>query len=447
MDSSRSIARGVLQFLALVIWLAGAYWLAAWAQGVVGPGRATFAFPLMAAGAALQVFWSSRAWVRRGVTQLVYGRTQSPNRMLMLLGQRLEAAFEPDVVLPVVVQTIVQTLPVPYAAIALKRLDTGHLELAAQHRRLDDSDESPKYRLYNTGAAGLPADRRQAASLIFPILYQSEQVGELIVTPRDDRGLAADDQSLLAKLAERLSVAAHVARLTQDLRQARERLVLAREEERRRLRRNLHDMIGPTLAALNLKAGAVRALIARDPNAAEAQIGELREQIRSVITDIRRVVYDLRPPALDEMGLLPAIREQAAQFSTGDLQVTVEAPDYLPQLPAAVEVAIYCIVMEALTNVDRHARAQRCWIRLAVGERIAVEVLDDGEGLPPELRAGVGITSMRERATELGGSCRVEALPERGTRIMADLPFSLIALANPPGPAALRPELIASDVD
>jgi signal transduction histidine kinase len=213
-------------------------------------------------------------------------------------------------------------------------------------------------------------------------------------------------------------------RMTTDLQRARERLVLAREEERRRLRRNLHDTIGPTLAALNLKAGAVRGLIERDPTAALAHMSELREQIRSVIADIRRVVYDLRPPALDELGMLPAIREQAAQFSVEGLQVSVDAPDYLPTLPAALEVAAYRIVLEALTNVARHAQAQHCWIRLSLEDELQIEVTDDGVGLPPMIRAGVGLTSMRERAAELGGQCVFEPRPGGGTRVLADLPLA-----------------------
>jgi signal transduction histidine kinase len=205
-------------------------------------------------------------------------------------------------------------------------------------------------------------------------------------------------------------------------------LVLAREEERRRLRRNLHDTIGPTLAALNLKAGAVRALIAREPDAALMQMTELREQIRTVITDIRRVVYDLRPPALDELGMLTAIREQAAQFSMDGLHVSVEAPESLPALPAALEVAAYHIITEALTNVVRHARARQCWIRLSMTDVINIAVTDDGIGMPPMLRAGVGLASIRERAAELGGTCLFEAAPGGGTRVLARLPLSVSAL-------------------
>jgi signal transduction histidine kinase len=249
-------------------------------------------------------------------------------------------------------------------------------------------------------------------------------VGELLVVLDEGGRLTAKERSLLAMISRRAGVTAQVVRQAQDLVLARERLVLAREEERRRLRRNLHDNIGPTLAALSLKAGAVRNLIEQDPPAAHEQMNELREHIQSVITDIRRVVYDLRPPALDELGIIPAIREQASLFSTGGLQVRVDAPVQMPPLPAAVEVAAYRIVMEALTNVARHSQARLCEIHLRLNDQVHIEVVDDGVGLPDQHRAGVGIASMRERVAELGGSCTIESPAEGGTRVAASLPAS-----------------------
>jgi signal transduction histidine kinase len=194
-----------------------------------------------------------------------------------------------------------------------------------------------------------------------------------------------------------------------DLRRSREKLVLAREEERRRLRRDLHDELAPTLAALGLSAATVGELIPTNPKEAASANEKLRAAIRATVGDIRRLVYDLRPPALDELGLIEAIRERASRYGAGDegFRATVEAPDELPPLPAAVEVAAYRIVQEALMNVSRHARASACTLRIACHgspcRALEVEVTDDGVGLPDTHEGGVGLSSMRERAAELGG--------------------------------------------
>ncbi len=224
-----------------------------------------------------------------------------------------------------------------------------------------------------------------------------------------------------------MGVAAHAVRLTADLQRSRERLVTAREEERRRLRRDLHDGLGPTLAGFTLTVGAVRNLLPRDPALADTLLTELGTAIEGAVGDIRRLVSNLRPHALDELGLSGALRARAAQYSvppgTAGLTVCVEAPEALPPLPAAVEVAAYRIAEEALTNVARHARAQRCVMRLTLADDLCLAVTDDGSGLPAEHRAGVGLRSMRERATELGGTCVIAALPAGGTRLLARLPL------------------------
>jgi signal transduction histidine kinase len=188
----------------------------------------------------------------------------------------------------------------------------------------------------------------------------------------------------------------------------------------------LHDGVGPTLASLIHRLETARALVPRDPDGAAALLGDLKAQVRATIGDIRRLVYALRPATLDEFGLVSAIHEHVAHYNTaGDLRVFVEAPEALPLLPAAVEVAAYRIVLEALTNVTRHAHASSCTIRLELrGARdLFVEVIDDGVGLLDGSRAGVGMASMRERADELGGECWIEAGPAGGTRVRARLPI------------------------
>jgi signal transduction histidine kinase len=358
---------------------------------------------LLATGLIAILFQPLRERLQRVINRLIYGERDEPYAVLSKLGQQLEATLAPDAVLRTIVETVAQALKVPYVAISLKS-NEQHV-LSAEY--------------------GNTALMTQYSKCL-PLNYQHELLGELVVAPRpgEDRFSNAD-LHLLNDLARQAGIAVHAARLTTDLQHSRERLVTAREEERRRMRRDLHDGLGPTLASLTLKLDAVRNLLQRDLAAADLLLAELKTQTQGAIGDIRRLVYDLRPPALDELGLVSALREQIAQhFSSNGLNVSLETPEALPALPAAVEVAIYRIVLEALTNVTRHAHATTCTVRLTLADAAQVEVSDNGVGLPSTTRAGVGFSSMRERAAELGGTCVIEALPGGGTRVLARLPVS-----------------------
>jgi signal transduction histidine kinase len=235
---------------------------------------------------------------------------------------------------------------------------------------------------------------------------------------------------LLEQIAQQAAPAVHAYRLTADLHHSRERIIVAREEERRRLRRDLHDELGPTLASQTFKLDAALDWLDRDPVAARKLLGEVKAQTQATVADIRRLVYELRPPALDELGLVGALRAHVQSLTAANgLHVTVDAPPDLPPLSAAVEVAAYRIALEALTNVVRHAQAHACQVHLAVVEEsLQLDIADDGLGLPAETRretqAGMGLTSMRERADELGGTCVIENRPGGGTRVYAELPIT-----------------------
>jgi signal transduction histidine kinase len=199
-------------------------------------------------------------------------------------------------------------------------------------------------------------------------------------------------------------------------------LIQAREEERRRLLRDLHDWLGPTLAAMVLRIDVAL----REPAAAERQLLALREESRRAIADVRRIAYGLRPPALDELGLIGAIEECTEQFGVADrLDLDLDLPDAVPALPKAIEVAVLRIVQEALANVAHHSGARACGVRLEVHSAVAIEVSDDGEGLPEDYRPGLGLHSMRERAAELGGTCAIEPRRPCGTRVLAQLPLAV----------------------
>ncbi len=362
------------------------------------------------------LFQPLRNWLQRSINRLMYGERDDPYRILSRLGQRLEGTLAPEQVLPTIVQTTAQALKLPYVAVTLKQDDA--LVMAA-----------------SSGTA--------TTDLVhLPLLYQGEHVGELLLAARaPGEALSSADRRLLTDLARQAGIAVYTVRLTTDLQRlarelqhSRTELVTTREEERRRLRRDLHDGLGSVLTSLNLRAGAIHMLLGRDSAAAEVLVVEQQSAIRSAIADIRRLVYDLRPPSLDELGLLDAIRERAAHYGLPaersdqqerlfGLSVEVLAPDDVPALSAALEVATYRIVQEALSNVARHADARTCVIRLALSEGVLqVEITDDGIGLPPAHRGGVGLLSMHERAAELDGTCEIVPAPGGGTRVRARLP-------------------------
>jgi signal transduction histidine kinase len=199
-------------------------------------------------------------------------------------------------------------------------------------------------------------------------------------------------------------------------------MVLAREEERRRIRRDLHDGLGPALSGIVFRLESARLVVDRDPETAKAQLQQTSGEVREVVADVRRLVHDLRPPALDDRGLVGALAQlgERQPFTT-----TIDA-DSLGGLPAAVEVAAYRIAAEAITNAARHSDATTCTIRLVPdGQDLLVEIADDGRGIAPERQAGVGLLSLRERAEELGGRSEVTCPPDGGTVVRAWLPLSI----------------------
>jgi signal transduction histidine kinase len=252
-------------------------------------------------------------------------------------------------------------------------------------------------------------------------------VGTLRVSPRaGETGLGAREQQLLDQLARQAAMATHAAALQEDLQHSRERLVLSREEERRRLRHDLHDDLGPALSAAAMKLEAAGELVGSDPERARAMLTRAGDALRASVTDVRRIVDDLRPPSLDGLGLTGALAEKLEQFEGAGVRLDLRVDpsvDALPGLPAAVEVAAYRIAAEAVTNAVRHGRPGSVVVSLSLEDRhLAVEVCDDGSGLAEQADAGIGLESMHERAAELGGTCTL-ASDASGTRVTARLPL------------------------
>ncbi|GAA3229195.1 sensor histidine kinase [Actinocorallia longicatena] len=245
-----------------------------------------------------------------------------------------------------------------------------------------------------------------------PLVWHGEPIGRLLIEAR-----GRSDHRLLGVLTRHVADLAHTVRL---LRVSQENLISTREEERRRLGRDLHDGLGPTLASLALTVDAARIRLRSDPTSVEPSLVALRERMTSAMAEIRDLVHGLRPPALDAQGLTGAVQTLAADLPRP--HVTVEADPI--DLPSPIEVAAYRIVQEALTNITRHAQATSAAIRMTLTDtHLELVVSDDGRGLPKAPSSGLGLISMRERTSELGGTFTLASRPGHGTVLTARLPI------------------------
>lgn len=354
--------------------------------------------PLVAIGVIALLVEPLRQKLQRGAGRLRGGGRNDPYLAIRRLTRRLDGAVDPFITLFDVTKTVAETLRLPYAAVEIASADGSSVVASYGFRQ------------------GEPHG--------FPMRYQGQVVGVLSVTPPSPANtFTAAERALLGDLAYRTGLVTRTVRQTWDLQLSRERLVRSREEERRRLRRALYDGLGSTLAGLTMRAGAVRSLAStRDPQVDDA-LGGLEKGLQACVHEIRRMADDLRPRMLEQLGLIQAIRRSAQAHRSPEI-VVVGSTD-VGELPAAVEVAAFHIATEAIDNTVHHAQAQRCDLRLTLehGDTLVVEITDDGMGLPKDYEPGAGISSMRERAEELGGLLLAEPRAGSGTRIRAELPL------------------------
>lgn len=364
---------------------------------------------LAATGIVAVAFQPLRARIQRGINRLIYGERDEPHTVITRLGEQLESALAPESVLTTVAATVKHALKLPYVQIALA---------------------------HDTTQPAIVVGQPPPHLVSIPLMYHADVVGELVVAPRaPNDALSRADHHLLHVLAQQVAVAVHAMRLTTDLealsvdlQRSREQLITAREEERRTLRHELHDGLGATLVRLAQRLDLARSTLQDDPHRAQQLLLDLKQEVRSTVGQVRQVAYSLRPPALDQYGLLTALQEQATRMrASAGLDVTVHAPQELPPLAAAVEVAAYRIVVAALSSVAQHTAGWTCRVDLLLEQRdgrqvLSVDIVDNGDRLAPEGRVGSAFAAMRERAAELGGSCTVEHTAD-GTRVCVRLPM------------------------
>lgn len=357
---------------------------------------------LLAASLVAVLFAPGKQYVEQQLNRFFYGQRQEPYQLLTRLGQQLEAALDPAAALTVTVQTVAQALKLPYVAIALQK-----------------GEEMQATAVYGTAQNILSR---------YPLTYAGLPIGELRAASRAaNEPLTPADHQLLADLARQLGAAAHAALLTAKLEQARLRLVTERGEARRRLGSDLHDGVGHQLVGIARQLERAMLLLPDDLPQAQTQFTAINQQLATLTQEVRGLAHQLYPPELELLGLAGALRERAQMQP--NLRIHLDAPDHLPRLPAEVETAVYYIALEALTNIEKHAQAQTCRIRLCLTEAppgqlamLQLDIEDDGRGLPSSLSGGVGLLSMQARATEVGGTCVVMARNGGGTAVNVHIP-------------------------
>ncbi|MDN4160526.1 sensor histidine kinase [Nocardioides abyssi] len=383
------VSRTVLAGL-LATGLVGLYLLVVVLLTRVLPGEGTA--QLVAAASVAVAVQPARIVLARRVHRLVYGDAADPDRVVRRLGSQL-----------------VGDAPVAELLASLAE-DVGRSARLESVAVLADGMEPVRW--------GRPTQQPQELAL----RHRGERVGSLEVTPRPGESLAPRDLATLADLGSVLAASVAVARAAADVDALRVRLASVRLEERRVIRREIHDGLGPSLAGIRLGLQGARNLLATDPAAATELLGHLQGEVDAAVAGVRSLSHHLLPPVLDELGLGAALTELGARHGAGDLRVEV-VTDRFDQLHPLVAAAAYGIASEAVTNVVRHAGASRCRVMAQRSDGgLVLEVVDDGRGIAPDAVAGVGSRSMRERALEQGGSLHVTPAPGGGTVVRAVLP-------------------------
>jgi signal transduction histidine kinase len=375
---SRVVVYGVLTACVIAVYIG----LVAVLERVVRGAGA----PVVAALAIALAFNPVRVRLQRLVDRAIYGTRRDPVAAMSAVGQELAGDD-----LGGLTDALRQTLRLSYVAIERR---TGGL---------------------------VESGERPATMQTWPLAYDSEPIGNLVVGPRHgERQLSRSDQRVIDLVAAPLAIVLHAQALTEDVKASRERVIEAAEEERTRLRRELHDSLGPLLTGAAFKADGIALAAQHRPERAEFLATELADQLRQSVEAVRQLAYGLRPAALDELGLVGALREEGRRFSP--VKVIIDAPESLPALPSLVEVAAYRIAAEALTNVVRHSDAKLASIQLITNDGTLEMIITDNGTSRAAWAAGLGLASIKSRASEIGGACEAGPTAEGG-RVVATLPM------------------------
>jgi two-component system, NarL family, sensor kinase len=392
-------ARRVIGVAVPAVLLAAVYLAAAATMSLLLPGDGTALPAVLAVLAALVglVLRPAAHWVQRRIDHLLYGDRAEPYQLARHLADSLRDGADAAQVPLAVCQIAVSALRLPAA------------ELVAV------TGSNPR-RLALVGDADVGEE--------FDLRYQGRLVGYLRVAPRTgESALDELDAAALGPLVDLAAPAVSAILLAEELESSRARVASAREDERSRLRRDVHDGIGPSLAAIRLQVDTAAVLL--PPGSPSGSLlARISAELGQAVAEIGRVTENLRPPVLDERGLAGALTELVDRLGSPGLPIALDLPTALPPLPPAVELAAYRITAEALANAIRHAAATRIRVDLAVRDgALVLRIRDDGLGLRAGRVPGVGLASMAQRAADLGGTCDVDG-SGRGTTVTAHLPLA-----------------------
>ena len=398
------IGATVLLLLLLLFWWGFVYTflLAGWGmvRGIDFRQQTGFAWfgwvDLLLMVIALLSVWPVQRWLRTQIAHFLADEMDNPYGLMSELSQQLDVVETADSLHQTIANWLADALNVPYVAV----------ETNQRERRVEFGETST------------------TDLITIPLQYQNNELGELHIAPRLLGGVPVQvDRQLLRDLARQVSLTLHATQLSTDLQASRRRIVTAREEGRRQLRRDLHDGLGPSLATMTMQADTARELIYDNPEMTEKLLLKLVEQTQETVQEVRRIVHGLRPPALDDMGLFGALELLISGFAHPGMKTAVSLPTTEPKLSAALEVAIYRITQEALTNISKHAEAGETAVTLKVHPlELSLSICDNGVGLPQVPTGGLGLPSMRERAEELGGVLNFKSNNPTGCCVMAQFP-------------------------
>jgi signal transduction histidine kinase len=390
------LSRGLVAAFTGAVLLAAYFAVVGFTIAVAGASGPLAEVP--AAGVVAVLFAPVRQRSQRWVDRRFYGLAAEPGVVFGRLGERLSNAGEPDALLAAVVETVMESLRLPFVALELR--------LAGVSRTVEQR--------------GQPTEVVESVELC----AEGEVLGRLLVSPRrGETALNARDAALLADLGRHAAVAAKVSLLTNTLREEQHQTVVLREAERERTQRDLHDRIGPVFVGLALQLSALAD--ETDPTTAKALLRRLQEQASNALEDVRRLARDLRPAELEEIGLFAALQAAANRLSTAnDFEFDVQVPLALPRLSRHREDATYLVCLEAMANAVRHGGGDHARVRLALGADDSLQgvIEDDGTGFPDAAREGTGLTSIRHRIGACGGHVEIGRSPLGGAMISFELP-------------------------